>query len=316
MAISIVVVAACGGNDSGPSGPFFERSMFFNRDVGDAAVHPSSQQWISSIRANGGWGYGDRLLVDFSFDVLHADASTPMREFTPMPGYFYTPDCDHQPVPVPAIGNIEGERDYACVGGGDCHLIVFDDGAGMLYEMYKADITSTFNGGCLAVWNTRASYDDTLRGDECSSADAAGLPIAPLLFTADEVAAGEIAHAIRFVLPNDRISLGFVRPATHGTDTNGSSGAPPYGIHLRLDPGYPVETLPSEGARVIARALQRYGMIHADGGEIALTAATDRYTTARWAGLLEHDDLQGLRLEDFDVIDHGEPIAYPYTCQR
>jgi len=37
--------------------------------------------------------------------------------------------------------------------------------------------------------------------DQCSSADAAGFPIAPLLFGADELATGSINHAIRFIFP-------------------------------------------------------------------------------------------------------------------
>jgi len=75
----------------------------------------------------------------------------------------------------------------------------------------------------------------TGRGDQCTSADAAGFPIAPLLFTADEVAAGEIAHAIRFILPNNRVrARSMVRPATHGTNTTGDANAPPYGVHFRL----------------------------------------------------------------------------------
>ena len=78
-----------------------------------------------------------------------------------------------------------------------------------LYEMWRANINgSDFQGGCLAVWDTTKTYDDTLRGDQCTSADAAGFPISPLLFTADEVAAGSIDHAIRFILPNDRDAAG------------------------------------------------------------------------------------------------------------
>src|SRR5688500_6742732 len=168
--------------------------------------------------------------------------------------------------------------------------------------MWRADIDgTTFNGGCLAVWDTKVTYSDTLRGDQCTSADAAGFPIAPLLFTADEVAAGEIKHAIRFILPNNRIRRGYVRPATHGTDTTGGASAPPYGVHLRLRADYPVESLPSQGAKVVARAMQKYGMYHADGGNIALTAQSDRYTTAKWDGLLEPQDLYALRVEDFAV---------------
>jgi hypothetical protein len=35
---------------------------------------------------------------------------------------------------------------------------------------------------------------------------------------------------------------------------------------------------------VVAKALQRYGMVLAEGGPKALTARGDRSTTARWAG--------------------------------
>lgn len=45
-------------------------------------------------------------------------------------------------------------------------------------------------------------YPDDGRGEQCTSADAAGFPMSTLLFTADEVYAGEINHAIRFILPN------------------------------------------------------------------------------------------------------------------
>ncbi|MDQ3366537.1 MAG: hypothetical protein M3680_14020 [Myxococcota bacterium] len=309
-----------GGVDAPPvadgAGPFFESPMFFNRDVSAATPSPRSAAMIASLRAAGGWGNGDRMHIDFSFDVLGSDAATPMRSFSTT-GDFYEPDCDHVDVPVPEGGNIEGETGYECTTGGDCHLIVHDRANGKLYEMWRANIQgSSFKGGCLAVWNTKAPYGDTLRGEQCTSADAAGFPIAPLLFTADEVAAGEIKHAIRFILPNNRIRRGYTRPATHGTDTTGGPTAPPYGVHFRLRADYPVDTLPSEGARVVARALQKYGMYHADGGNIALTAQSDRHTTAKWAGLIRPQDLYALKVEDFDVIDQGAMITLTLDCAR
>ena len=87
-------------------------------------------------------------------------------------------------------------------------------------------------------------------------------------------------------------------------------------MHFRLRADFPVETLPNEGAKVVARAMQKYGMYHADGGNIALTAQSDRYTTAKWAGLLGPRDLAALRVEDFDVIDHGPMITLTYDCTR
>ena len=62
--------------------------------------------------------------------------------------------------------------------------------------------------------------------------------------------------------------------------------------------------------------MQKYGMYHADGGNIALTAQSDRHTTAKWAGLLGPLDLQQLQVGDFDVIDHGSMISLSDSCSR
>jgi serine/threonine-protein kinase len=299
---------------TGAVGPYFTSPMFFNTDVSTRPKAANSDSIIAALAAAGGWGNSNKMQIDFDLDVLTATASTPKLSFTPTDD-FYDPDCDLSSVPVPTGGNVEGETGYACTGDGDCHLLVYDPSGGKLYEMWRANITSTFQGGCLAVWNTGTTYTNTLRGDQCTSADAAGFPIAPLLFTADEVKAGHIDHAIRFILPNNRIKRGYVRPATHATSTTGGSAAPSYGVHFRLRANYPIQNLPA-GAQVVARAMQKYGMYHADGGNIALTADSDRHTTAKWAGLLGPSDLAALKVTDFEVIDHGAPIGLTNDCAR
>jgi serine/threonine-protein kinase len=161
-------------------------------------------------------------------------------------------------------------------------------------------------------------YGPAGRGENCTSADAAGYPIAPLLFNADEVARGEIGHAIRFILPNSRIRNGvYVHPATHSTSAaSAPSPAPPYGARFRLRADFPLATLPSEAARVVARALQRYGMFLADGGSVTLTAQSDRFTTAKWSGLLASRDLEAIQVSDFEMVDGGTRIPYTGDCVR
>lgn len=301
---------------AGPSGPYFEQGGFFTDDVSAAPVSPDSAATIAALRRGGGWGNRDTFQIDFSLEVLHDDGTAPLRAFTPT-GDFYEPDCDLAEVPVPVGGNLEGEGGYACTTDGDCHLIVYSPTRRRLFEMWRANLDSaSFEGGCLAIWDTSRRYGPEGRGLQCTSADAAGFPIAPLMFDADEVAAGEIRHAVRFVLPNDRVRRGFVPPATHGTNTTGGEGAPYYGVHLRLRADYPLDRLPNDGARTVARALQRYGMYHADGGQIALTARSDRRTRAKWDGLLGPRDLSALRVEDFEVIDHGPTVPLTYDCVR
>lgn len=296
------------------AGPYFTNPMFWNTDVSASPKASNSAAIINSLVAAGGWGNSNRFQIDFALDLLTATPSTPKKTFAPTED-FYAPDCDLAAVPVPPGGNVEDESGYACTGDGDCHLLVVDPGNKKLYEMWRADITSTFRGGCLAVWDLAKAYNQNLRGDQCTSADAAGFPIAPLLFTADEVKAGHIDHAIRFILPNNRVKKGYVRPATHATNTTGGSAAPLYGVHFRLRADYPVASL-KPGAQVVARAMQKYGMYHADGGQIALTAQSDRHTTAKWSGLLGATDLSALKVTDFEVIDHGAAISLTGNCNR
>ena len=166
------------------------------------------------------------------------------------------------------------------------NLIVVDRGRGKLYEAYQATseekgITAPF----VAVWDLNRIYPPSGRGEQCTSADAAGFPIAPLLFNADELATGSINHAIRFILPNARIRAKFyVHPASHAGSPKGPPSAPPYGAHFRLKASYDVSQL-SPAAQVVARAMQKYGMFLADGGKIALTAQSDQDTTAKYADL-------------------------------
>jgi hypothetical protein len=306
------------GPGSGGTGTprYFPAGTEWDRDISRAALDPESATVIRTLEQAGGWGTGE-LRIDFSIQVLEATESTPFRTFT-RTNDFFSPDCDAVPVPVPAGGALEGENGYECTRDGDCHLIVVHSPTRKLYEMWRANIVGTsFRGGCLAVWDLTRRYDALGRGDQCSSADAAGYPIAPLLFTAEEVASGTIAHAIRFILPNGRIRAGtYVRPATHAGSPSGSATAPPYGVRLRLRADYPLASLPNEGARVVARTLQRYGMLLSDGGNIALTAKSDRFSERKWAGLLGPSDLVQLQVGDFEMVDAGERIPLTFDCVR
>jgi len=328
VAVSLLGVLACasgpgdGASAGAPTpGPgstagYFPPEAVWYRDVSTAALDPQSAAVIANLD-RAGWGLG-RMQIDFSIEVLTADASAPVRAFTPT-GDHFRPDCDLDPVPVPPGGALEGEQGYECRGDGDCHLLVADRSRMKLFEMWRADIRGdSFRGGCLAVWDMTRVYPPTGRGEQCTSADAAGFPIAPLLFDADEVAAGRIDHAIRFILPNATIrAREYVHPATHGTrSTSGLPDAPPYGARLRLRADYPLASLPNDGARTVARAMQRYGMLLSDAGRVALTARSDRFTQAKWAGLLGPLDLSGIRPRDFEMIEAGERIPLTNDCVR
>jgi hypothetical protein len=322
------------GGSQGPGGQF-PKDAVWNQDVSSAKVAADSSAitaWMKGFKPPHGWGSGT-MKVDFSMTVVNVPAATPKRTFQTVNGYYYVPDCDHAPVPVPKGGAVEATygtptdfsgpvTGYNCAGfpnGDDCHMLFVAPSEQRVYEIYHATIDSNdnFQGGCLAIWDTAKAYDVNGRGQQCSSADAAGLPVTPLLFTADEIAAGAIDHAIRFILPNDMIrKKKYVSPATHGTNTTGPTTSIPYGARLRLRADYPLATL-SPAAQVVAKALQKYGMIHADGGNIALTAQSDALSNVKWADVgFDASSLSALDATDFEVLDYGAPFDVTFDCQR
>jgi hypothetical protein len=329
VAAMAVALAACGSSSTpssapttgAPAGsdPIFTAPNAWTQPVDAASLHPLSASMIAQLVSLGGFGLG-RFQVDFSMVVLEASAATPAATFVPSPGY-YRPDCDAVlSIPLPAGGAIEGQSGYACdVSANDCHLIVVDRAAARLHEVYQATVDGAglVHGQCAISWTLSTSYPADMRGDQCTSADAAGLPITPLLFSADEIAAGSIDHAIRFILPNSRIRAGvFVHPASHAGAPSGPATTVPYGARLRLRADFPVAGLPAP-AQVVARALQRYGMILADGGNVALTARDDRFTVHKWNEVgLDSRSLQAITAADFEVVDHAAPIALTYDCVR
>jgi serine/threonine-protein kinase len=264
------------------------------------------------------------MQIDFSINILCADATTPMMPFQNTGAC--DPDCDAvSTFPVPPGGAVEGEAGYACTMGGDCHLLVVDKSTNKLWEMWQAfyppDPSIFYDTSGAFIWDLTKAYPMNLRGDGCTSADAGGFPIAAMLFTADEIAAGHIDHAIRFILPNSRIQGGnvYVHPGTHTTSAaSAPMSGPPYGVHMRLKSSFDLSKL-NAGGQIVAKAMQKYGMFLADGGNIALTAANDQFTTAKWTDPnvnLSPQDLFAIQVSDFDVVDLGALVTTGDNCVR
>jgi hypothetical protein len=322
--------------------PRFPPTAVWHQNVQSAPVHPQSQSMIDTLTGLGGFGFG-RAQIDFSFHILQANSLTPVLstvELSQDPGSYTSPDCETlgTPIPVPVDGAIEGSGNYTCnYLNEDCHLLVVRGNE--LFELYRANVLGNqLETQCIVRWKLDAVYGAKGRGEHCTSADAAGFPIAPLLFNADEVAAAmvmpgaDLGHAIRFVLPNARIandvSLGgrfgrlYVRPASHAGGPAGPVASVPYGARLRLKPTFNLAAYNS-AAQVILRTLQRYGMVLSDGGSITFTAQNDQFTTTKWAdigiGPRVFDQTPGaaiLRVSDFEVLDTGARIAETYNCVR
>jgi serine/threonine-protein kinase len=302
-----------------PPAPYFPPGAIWTQDISHAQLDPQSSTIISWLADAGGWGMNNRMQIDFGLRVLQADASKPQVPFRKAPGFDAADSDMLSTIPLPAKGGIEGQPGYQCdIDQGDCHLIVVDRGRGKLIEAYQANYADgALSATGLVVWDLNRVYPPSGRGDQCSSTDAAGFPIAPLLFNADELATGSINHAIRFILPNPRIRAHvFVHPATHAGAPRGPMTAPPMGVRFRLKASFDMSKL-TPSAQVVARAMQKYGMFLSDGGNIALTAQNDADTKAKYADLdFDSHDLLDLKVTDFEVVEMGTPIRLTDDCVR
>jgi hypothetical protein len=292
------------------------------------------------MQNNGNWGAGqlswwphDYLRISDDWRIVYADATTPKVPFHETSDY-YRPDCDAlTQFPLPAGGAIQAMDSYGTCATDtpkDCHLIVFDRLNQKLYESYRTDYASNaITALCGIMWDTSKVYPADGRGDQCTSVDAAGLPAGALVFSADDLAAGHIDHALRLTLPNSRIRQWvFVHPATHGSGNpygvsggsggaNAPSPAPIYGARFRLRQNFDV-TKYSAGVRVILTALKKYGMILSDGGDMCITGASDTLTTHKWSefGIDPYTAISSLAVTDFEIVDGGARIPLTAHCTR
>ena len=160
-------------------------------------------------------------------------ASTPRSTVT----FEYDEDSDHVGYPIPASPLIEG--------GSDRHILMVDKDACRLYELFAAQqVGGAWTAGSGATWDLRSN---ALRPETWTSADAAGLPILPGLVRYDEVAAGAIAHALRFTTNQTRTS--YIYPARHQAGESASTSLPPMGLRVRLKAGYDTSRPVAAGAR-------------------------------------------------------------------
>lgn len=145
----------------------------------------------------------------------------------------------------------------------DAHVLVVDRTACRLWEAYGArKVAGQWSAMSTATWDLKSN---ALRPDGWGSADAAGLPITPLLAKSNEAATGEIRHALRVTFRDYALALDHVWPARFAAGGD-NPGAIPFGSLLRLKSDFVIPAEWSPQAKAVATAAKRYGLYVADNG--------------------------------------------------
>ena len=232
-----------------PNCPVFPATNVWNVRIDERPVAADSATMIGTIGLDRGlhMDFGSYAGYGIPYNVVGSSTARSTVAFD------YDDESDHVGYPIPTNSKIEG--------GSDGHILMVDKDACQLYELFDArQVNGAWAAGSGAMWDLRSN---ALRPEGWTSADAAGLPILPGLVRYDEVAAGAIAHALRFTTPQTRRA--YIYPARHYASSSTSLALPPMGMRVRLKSTFNTAGL-SPTARVIAEALKRYGMILADNG--------------------------------------------------
>jgi hypothetical protein len=183
-------------------------------------------------------------------------------------------------------------------------VLVLDRGNCILYELFSADPQQdgSWQAGSGAIFDLNSN---ALRPSGWTSADAAGLPILPGLVRYDEVAAGEIRHAVRFTAPQTRSD--YVWPARHQASSLTGEQIPKMGQRFRLKANFDISRF-SAPVRVILQAMKAYGLILADNGSAWYISGVP---DSRWDNDMLVSELAQVKGSDFEAVDVSPLMVDP-----
>ena len=326
-ALGLLAVLGAGGYEVWKHTPPYERGLHTVEahsesafgsapHVGQCPVFPVDNIWNTPI---------DRLpvlarSVKYSDSIgplrkVHADFGSAMRygiPFSEVPpntrpvtvDFEYADESDGGGYPIPPDAPVEGVSE----AGSDRHVILIDPRTCMLYELYHADKKPDGIGWSAGSGIHMDLNSNALRPAGKTSADASGLPIFPGLLRYDEVAAGEINHALRFTLQHTQAA--YVWPARHKASSSTDLNLPALGTRFRLRADFDISRY-SKSNQVIMRALKRYGMFLADNGSsMYLSGVSDK----RWSDSDLHK-LGAMKAEDFEAVDESSLQVEPDSAR-
>ncbi|MGD8790950.1 MAG: hypothetical protein PVF47_00240 [Anaerolineae bacterium] len=283
--------------------PVFPADNVWNVAIDTLPVDANSDLYVATI------GAGEPLHADFGSGEWPPGSGSPIGiPYVDVPGSqpeveivftAYGDESDPGPYPVPTEAPIEGGANST----GDRHVLVLERDDCVLYELYRAfpQPDGSWEADSGAIFDLQSH---ALRPAGWTSADAAGLPILPGLVRYDEVASGEIRHALRFTVPETRRA--YIWPARHYASDLTGSQYPPMGQRFRLKADFDVSGFSPE-VQVILRALKKYGMILADNGSAWFVSGVP---DERWDNGVLHE-LHQVQGGDFEAVDESSLMVDP-----
>lgn len=273
----------------------------------DVAVDPKSATFIGAIADN-----GLPLTSDpdqYTIPVYATDNATPLRTVK-LSGYFssydagdnsrkgygYAPTITGVPVPDSATAGV----------GSDGQIVLWDASTGTEYGFWQ--FAPDGSGGYTATngyrYHTTAGYFG--RFADGLAGRGAGMPYFAGLVRKWEIDQGHVDHALAFAYDSPSSDFRYPASKSDGGNFGGVSGVDlPEGARLQLNPNLTDADFDAWGlppaAKVLARAMQRYGMYvvdHSGSSKIFLEART----TAGWDSTITRSLVSAIPWSQFRVV--------------
>jgi hypothetical protein len=273
----------------------------WNTPIGaDAPSAPASDEMIARLATRG------PLTSDpnqYTYPVYEVSAETPRRTVK-LSGWFSTYTSDSTRVGhgyAPTVDGVPIPDHAAPSPGTDGSIIFWDPATGDEWALWQFQRDSA--GNLTATNGYRYNTRWSGRFFDGKAGRGAGVPYLAGLVRREETEAGRIDHALAFAYAWP--SPEFVYPASK-SDGLGVPGVDiPQGARLQLDPSLGEADFDRFGlsvdARVIARALQQYGMIVVDNSGSSKVMIEDEIT-ADWGSRLTRHSLSAIPWDHFRVI--------------
>jgi hypothetical protein len=223
---------------------------------------------LDQVNNFGSWGLNTDT---YSTPIFYVPRNTPVQRWT-------FSDCLNMPQLAPVIAKslaaVPTPANLIASQGTDESTTIYQPSTDTYWDFWRAEKDAS--GHWSACWGGKIEHYSHNPGIFTNplGATATGLPLGAFTIRISELRRGHIDHAINLVVPRTQANC-FSWPASRDDGNTAGADLPCEGQRFRLNPSFDVSTLYGTATQIIARAMQKYGLILTDKGGAVVTYAED-----------------------------------------
>ena len=303
--------------------PFSDDSLWNTPIKADALTHPDSEKIIAFATAE---AKNIRLARVYSIPVWVVNSNNIPLLKVRSDKIFDTWDTDSDgwsDEGIPVLNTMWAEPTE------DGHICIIDFFKGISWELSRFGWTddSTPKSTTFNIWRLGGTgAGDYKEGErwQVRGGRGSGFPLIAGLIRPEELKSGEIRHALVFTFPKNRQADNgkniFLPPASRSDGRHAGRQYPIEGMRFQLDPSITEKDLDKWGltreGKIVARALQKYGMFLGDNGgamalQAQLLAQSSDGNRKKWEELSPgfYKNVEKIPTNKFRVVYTGEPVV-------